>query len=148
MTPSTMTKRAAARRPISSDIPATMRAAAIDRFGGPEVLSVHTLPVPEPNAQEVLIALDAAGVGTWDAGQRSGEWAEGKEEFPLILGIDGAGTVVAVGARVERFAIGDYVYSYSYSNPKGGFYAEYVAVSAGIFLHYFRNQPTSGDPKT
>ena len=131
MTPSTMTKRAAARRPISSDIPATMRAAAIDRFGGPEVLSVHTLPVPEPNAQEVLIALDAAGVGTWDTGQRSGEWAEGKEEFPLILGIDGAGTVVAVGARVERFAIGDYVYSYSYSNPKGGFYAEYVAVSAG-----------------
>jgi NADPH:quinone reductase len=39
--------------------------------------------------------------------------------------------VVAVGARVERVAVGDYVYSYSFSNPKGGFYAEYVAVSAG-----------------
>jgi len=131
MTPSTTTRRAAARRAIPSEIPSTMRAAAIDRFGDPEVLSIHTLPVPEPNAQEVLIALDTAGVGTWDAGQRSGDWAEGNEDFPLVLGLDGAGTVVAVGARVERVAIGDYVYSYSYSNPKGGFYAEYVAVSAG-----------------
>src|SRR5439155_4118092 len=77
------------------------------------------------------IALDATGVGSWDAGLRDGEWAEGEEDFPLILGIDGVGTVVSVGARVERFAVGDYVYSYSFSNPKGGFYAEYVAVSAG-----------------
>ena len=130
MTPSTTARRATARA-IPSEIPATMRAAAIDRFGGPEVLSIHTLPVPEPNAQEVLIALDAAGVGTWDARQRDGDWSEGDEDFPLVPGIDGAGTVVAVGARVKHVAIGDYVYSYSYSNPKGGFYAEYVAVSAG-----------------
>jgi NADPH:quinone reductase-like Zn-dependent oxidoreductase len=115
---------------MPSAIPTTMRAAAIDRFGGPEVLSIHTLPVPEPNAQEVLIALDAAGVGIWDARLRDGGWEEEAEHFPLILGTDGAGTVVAVGARVERLAVGDYVYSYSYANPKGGFYAEYVAVSA------------------
>jgi NADPH2:quinone reductase len=131
MTPSTIARGAARGRPVPSEIPATMRAAAIDRFGGPEVLTVRSLPVPEPNAQEVLIALDGAGVGTWDAGLRSGEWAEDKEDFPRVLGIDGAGTVVAVGARVERIAVGDYVYSYSYANPKGGFYAEYVAVSAG-----------------
>ena len=131
MTPSTTATSAATRRAVPTAIPATMRAAAIDRFGGPEVLSIHTLPVPEPNAQEVLIALDAAGVGSWDAAWRSGEWAEGEEHFPLILGLDGAGTVVSVGARVERLAVGDYVYVYSYGNPKGGFYAEYVAVSAG-----------------
>jgi NADPH:quinone reductase len=131
MTPSTTAKRAVTRRAIPSAIPATMRAAAIDRFGGPEGLSIHTLPVPEPNAQEVLIALDVAGVGIWDAGLRKGTWAEGDEDFPLILGVDGAGTVVAVGARVERLAVGDYVCSYSYGNSKGGFYAEYVAVSAG-----------------
>ena len=131
MTPNTIARRMTARRANPGAIPATMRAAAIDRFGGPDVLSIHTLPVPQPNAQEVLIALDATGVGSWDAGLRDGEWAEGEEDFPLILGIDGVGTVVAVGARVERFAIGDYVYSYSFSNPKGGFYAEYVAVSAG-----------------
>src|SRR2546423_11138881 len=99
MTPSTITRHATARRAIPSEIPATMRAAAIDRFGGPEVLSIHTLPVPEPNAQEVLIALDVAGVGTSDAGQRSGDWAEGVEELPVVLGIDGAGNVVAVGRR-------------------------------------------------
>ncbi|MDQ3948791.1 MAG: NADP-dependent oxidoreductase, partial [Gemmatimonadota bacterium] len=132
MTPSTSARSAATRRAIPSAIPATMRAAAIDRFGGPEVLSIHTLPVPEPSAQEVLIALDAAGVGSWDARQRDGAWsAEGEERFPLIPGTDGAGTVVSVGARVERLAVGDYVYSYGYANPKGGFYAEYVAVSAG-----------------
>jgi NADPH:quinone reductase len=131
MTRSTTATPAASRRAVPSTIPATMRAAAIDRFGGPDVLSIHTLPVPEPNAQEVLIALDAAGVGTWDASLRDGGWAEGEEHFPLVMGTDGAGTVVSVGARVERLAVGDYVYAYSYGNPKGGCYAEYVAVSAG-----------------
>src|SRR5436305_11275569 len=129
MTRSTTARRATARA-IPSEIPATMRAAAIDRFGDPEVLSIHTLPVPVPNAKEVLIALDTAGVGSWDARQRSGEWTTGEEDFPLIPGIDGAGTVVALGAGVKHVAIGDYVYSYSYRNPKGGYYAEYVAVSA------------------
>jgi NADPH2:quinone reductase len=132
MTLSTSARAAVARREVPSAVPAAMRAAAIDRFGGPEVLSIHTLPVPEPSAQEVLIAVDAAGVGMWDARQRDGTWsAEGEERFPLVPGTDGAGTVVAVGARVERLAVGDYVYSYSYANPKGGFYAEYVAVAAG-----------------
>jgi NADPH2:quinone reductase len=131
MTPSTIARSAAARRTTPSGVPATMRAVAIDRFGGPDVLSIHTLPVPELNAQEVLFALHVAGVGTWDGRQRAGAWAEGDEEFPLVLGLDGVGTVAAVGARVERIAVGDRVYSYSYANPKGGYYAEYVAVSAG-----------------
>src|SRR5947209_1710206 len=48
-------------------LPQTMRAAAIDRFGGPEVLTLHTLPVPTPGPSEVLIAIDTAGVGSWDA---------------------------------------------------------------------------------
>jgi NADPH:quinone reductase len=111
-----------------SAVPKTMRAAAIDRFGGPEVLSIHTLPVPTHNAQEVLLAIDTAGVGIWDLSMRNGKWAE-RKDFPLILGTDGAGTVAAVGARVRRLAVGDRVYSYSYQNSKGGFYAEYVAVA-------------------
>jgi NADPH:quinone reductase-like Zn-dependent oxidoreductase len=111
-------------------IPVTMRAAAIDRFGGPEVLSLRTVPVPEVGANEVLIALAAAGVGTWDTGIRSGKYSEGGERFPFILGFDGAGKVAAVGSRVKRFAVGDYVYSYNYEHPKGGFYAEYVVVAA------------------
>jgi NADPH:quinone reductase-like Zn-dependent oxidoreductase len=56
---------------------------------------------------------------------------EGKKHFPFILGIDGAGTVAAVGARVKRVKVGDFVYAYSYTNRSGGFYAEYAAVAAG-----------------
>lgn len=51
-------------------VPKTSRAAAIDRFGGPEVLALHTLPVPDLDANEVLIRLDTAGVGVWDADMR------------------------------------------------------------------------------
>jgi len=49
-----------------------MRAAAIDEFGGPDVLKLHTLPVPAPAAGEVLIRIDPAGVGSWDAEIRGG----------------------------------------------------------------------------
>jgi NADPH:quinone reductase len=122
--------RAPARRGPMQTVPETMRAAAIDRFGGPEVLTIHTLPVPEVDAQEVLIALDTAGVGVWDAEMRAGWFPGGKPRFPLVLGTDGAGIVAAVGSRIRRLKVGDQVYSYSFANPKGGFYAEYVAVLA------------------
>lgn len=112
-----------------------MRAAVIPRFGDSSVFSVDTVPVPRPNSHEVLIAVDVAGVGSWDPGLRSGKWDEGETKFPLILGVDGAGSVVAVGASVDRFAVGDRVYSYSFDHPKGGFYAEYVAVAAGRVAH-------------
>jgi len=110
-------------------IPATMKTAAIDRFGPPEVLTPHVLPVPKAGPHEVLIAVHAAGVGIWDAKIRNGTWATGRERFPLVLGTDGAGVIVARGARVRRFRVDDRVWAYEYSNPKGGFYAEYVAVN-------------------
>jgi NADPH:quinone reductase-like Zn-dependent oxidoreductase len=112
------------------DVSQTMRAAAIDRFGPPSVLKVKRLPVPQLDANEVLIAVHTAGVGSWDADIRGGWWPSGKPKFPLVLGTDGSGTIAAVGARVRRFRVGDRVYGYSWMNPKGGFYAEYVAVAA------------------
>jgi NADPH:quinone reductase-like Zn-dependent oxidoreductase len=111
-------------------IPHTMPAAAIDHFGGPEALTLHVVPIPAIDAGEVLIALDTAGVGRWDADIREGWYPGGKPHFPLVLGVDGAGIVAAVGSRVRRLKVGDHVYSYSWANPKGGFYAEYVAVAA------------------
>jgi NADPH:quinone reductase-like Zn-dependent oxidoreductase len=78
----------------------------------------------------VLIALHAAGVGVWDAEMRAGNYATGKERFPLVLGTDGAGIVAARGARVRRFDVDDRVWAYEYANPKGGFYAEFVVVKA------------------
>jgi NADPH2:quinone reductase len=110
-------------------VPTTMRAAAIDRFGGPGVLTIHELPVPVPDANEVLIALHTAGVGGWDADMRAGWSPDGRPpRFPLVVGTDGSGTIAAVGSRIRRLKRGDQVYSYSFGNPKGGFYAEYVAV--------------------
>jgi NADPH2:quinone reductase len=113
------------------NIPTTMRAAALDRFGRPGVLTLHVLSVPDVGPSEVLIAVHTAGVGSWDADIREGWWPDSKRpQLPLVLGTDGSGTVAAVGGRVRRFAAGDTVYSYSFANPKGGFYAEYVAVAA------------------
>jgi NADPH:quinone reductase-like Zn-dependent oxidoreductase len=103
-----------------------MRAAAIDRFGGPSAITLHTMPVPTPGPRQILIALHAAGVGGWDESIRDGSWKlGGRTKFPLVLGTDGAGVVVAKGARVRRFRVGDRAWAY---DPKAGFYAEYAAV--------------------
>ena len=112
-------------------LPETMRAAALDRFGGPEVLSIHSLPVPTPSAYEVVIAVHYAELGGWDAGIRQEGSPSGKRpHFPYVLGAGGSGTIAAVGSQVRRFKIGEPVYAYQWENPKGGFYAEYVAVAA------------------
>lgn len=116
-------------------IPESMPAVAIDHFGGPEVLVPHVLPVPKVGAAEVLIRLDTAGVGRWDAAIRAGWYPGRKPQFPLVLGTDGAGVVAKVGSRVRRLKVGDQVYSYSWANPKGGFYAEYVAVASNKVAH-------------
>jgi NADPH:quinone reductase-like Zn-dependent oxidoreductase len=110
---------------MPAPIPAQMKAAAIHRFGGPEVLRAETLPVPRPGPGQVLVRLDAAGIGVWDPSVRSGEVQLGNSGFPQVIGNDGAGEVVAAGDGARRFRPGDRVYAYSFS---GGFYAEYVAV--------------------
>lgn len=110
---------------MQGSIPQEMKAAAIDRFGGPEVLHVERLPVPRPEARQVLIRLESAGIGVWDPYVRTGEIEGGSRRFPRVIGNDGAGEVVAVGDAVSRFHVGDHVYAFSY---EGGFYAEYVAL--------------------
>jgi NADPH:quinone reductase len=112
-------------------IPETMKAAAFDRFGPPSVLSLHEVQVPKPGPGEVLIALDTAGIGSWDTSIRDGSWRKpGRTRFPVIPGVDGAGVVVAKGSRVQRFRVGDRVYAYEFGNSHGGFYAEFAAAQA------------------
>jgi len=103
-----------------------MKGIAIDAPGGPEVMTLRTLPVPTVDADDVLIEVHAAGVAVWDLQiRKSMAWV--KPRFPYVLGSDGSGIVVAIGASVTRFKVGDAVYGYCWDNLKGGFYAEYVS---------------------
>jgi NADPH2:quinone reductase len=113
----------------------TMKAVALESFGGLDRMRIRELPVPDIEPDEVLIRVDTAGVGEWDPAEREGQLAELLEDgprFPYVLGSDGSGTVVAVGADVKNVKEGDRVYSCSFLNPKGGFYAQYVPVKATL----------------
>ena len=124
------------RRPSRGAVrlPATMRAAAIDRFGGPEVVTLHTLPVPDVDPGQVLVAVHTSGLAGWDADIREGWSPTGrKPRFPLVLGSDGSGTVAAVGSRVRRFKVGDRVYAASFETS--GFHAQYIAVDSDRVAH-------------
>ena len=109
-------------------VPTTMAAAALDQGGGPEVLSIHHLPVPTPGAGEVLIAVEAAGLGVWEAHFRRNPGAS--THFPLVLGSDGSGTVVAIGPGVRGFKTGDAVYG-----TNAAFDAEYAKVRVENIAH-------------
>jgi len=83
------------------------------------MLTLHDVPVPTPGPHEVLIALETAGIGSWDASIRDGSLRQpGRPRFPLVPGVDGAGVVVAKGARVRRFRLGDHVYAYEWGNRR------------------------------
>lgn len=116
----------------------TMRAVALDEFGGPEALRIQELPIPQIEPNEVLIRVEAAGVGAWDPYEREGRFVEitgVKPTFPYVLGTDGAGTIAAVGKDVNRFKEGDRVYAAQLANPKGGFYAQYAAINSDNVSH-------------
>ena len=102
-------------------VPDTMTAIAITAPGGPEVLRPTVLPVPKPAAGEVLIRLEAAGINRPDVLQRLGLYPPppGAPETP---GLEGAGTVVALGLEVTGYAVGDRVTALL----AGGGYAEYA----------------------
>ncbi|WP_375757993.1 NADP-dependent oxidoreductase [Corallococcus exercitus] len=116
---------------MPATIPDKMKAVALDRFGGPEVLGIKTVSVPSCGDDEVLVRVAAAGIGAWDWMEREGQMAEmlpGGPKFPYVPGTDGAGEIVAVGKNVKDLKVGDQVYGSAFMSAKGGFYAEYVAV--------------------
>jgi NADPH2:quinone reductase len=111
----------------------TMRAVAIDEFGGIEKMKPRQLPVPEVATDEILVRVDTAGVGVWDPFEPEGRFAKEfgiQARFPHVLGSDGAGTVEEVGDEVRSLKRGDRVYGINFLNPKGGFYAEYTVIKA------------------
>src|SRR5258706_8638335 len=109
----------------------TMKTVAIDRFGGLNEMKIRELPVPELDANEILVKGEAAGVGVWGPFEREGGFAKEynlSPKFPIILGSDGAGTVEAIGEKVSHFKKGDRVYAISFMSPKGGFYAGHLVL--------------------
>jgi NADPH2:quinone reductase len=83
-----------------------MRAIQIQEAGGPEVLTVSEVPDPEPGAGELLIDIAVAGVNYIDINQRSGRYPL---PLPIKIGLEGTGTVRALGEGVTGFAVGDRV---------------------------------------
>jgi len=100
-----------------------MKAIRVHEFGGPEVLTYENVPDPSPKANEALVKLEAAGVNFIDIYQRTGIY---KLALPLTLGLEGAGTVTAVGADVQSVKVGDRV---AWTSVPGA-YADYCAVPA------------------
>ncbi|MGH2555297.1 MAG: quinone oxidoreductase family protein, partial [Actinomycetota bacterium] len=102
-----------------------MRAVVIDRNGGPDVLMLEDRPTPGPRSGQLLVDVGVAGVNYRDIYEREGRGGYGSE-VPLVVGVEGAGTVRAVGPGVEEFSIGDRV---AWAAAPGS-YAEHVVVDA------------------
>ncbi len=102
-------------------MPEMMRAVEITQPGGPDVLRLCDRPVPSPGAEQILIAVDHAGVNRPDALQRAGSYdpPRGASDLP---GLEASGIVAAIGPGVTRWAVGDKVCALL---PGGG-YAEHV----------------------
>jgi NADPH2:quinone reductase len=100
-----------------------MKAIQVKQTGGPEVMELAEMPVPEPKANEAVIKLAASGVNFIDVYHREGRY---KVPLPFVPGQEGAGVVQAVGAAVRSVKNGDRV---AWSSQLGS-YAEYAAVQA------------------
>jgi NADPH:quinone reductase len=107
-----------------------MLAVTVSHFG--ESPAVRQIATPSAGPGQVLIKLFGAGVNPMDAKLASGEWRPAPAIFPMVLGVDGAGVVEAVGEGTTRFFPGDKVFGQLFIPPIGasGTYAEYVAVTA------------------
>jgi len=102
-------------------LPKTMKAVVIAGKGGPEVLQLQDMPLPQPAPGEVLIKVAAAGVNRPDVLQRQGSYPppKGHSELP---GLEVSGVIAGLGDGVQRFSQGDEVLALL----SGGGYAEYA----------------------
>lgn len=108
----------------------TMMAWRVHEFGPPSVMKFERIARPHPGRGEVLVKVEAAGVGPWDGWIRAGKSAL-PQPLPLTPGADFAGEVVAPGPGVSDLHVGDRVYGVT--NPQFvGAYAEYAIASAAM----------------
>ena len=109
-----------------------MKAVFTNQYGSTQVLQYGDIETPSINRDQLLVKVYASSVNPVDWKIRAGQlqFLTGYK-FPMVLGFDVSGEVVAVGESVTRFQTGDKVYAYLDSLP-GGAYAEYAAVSEGV----------------
>ena len=105
-----------------------MKAAYIERFGGPAVIQYGDLPDPVAGPGEVLVDVAAASVNGADWKVRAGHYGQAK--FPLVLGRDFSGAVAAAGAGAD-LKLGDDVFGVLEGGREGA-YAEKLAIKAAI----------------
>lgn len=109
-----------------------MRAAGVHEFGGR--VEVLDLPDPrDPGPDEVLIEVAAAGVGNWDEIVRTGNWNIGRDA-PMALGVEVAGTVIAVGSEVTGLEPGDEVLGHPLQLREQGCWAQRLVAEAGLLV--------------
>lgn len=110
----------------------TMKAVQLQTTGGPEVLSLVDLPLPQPGAGQVRVKAHAIGAGGPDVLIRNGTY-KWMPPLPAIPGNELAGIVDAVGPGVSRLAIGDRVLVSARELPqRGGCYAQAICVAESV----------------
>jgi len=114
---------------MSTEIPAQMKAIVVTEPGEPEVMQLSTLDTPKPGINEVLLKVAAAGINRPDVMQRKGMYPP-PPGAPETLGLEVAGTVVALGESVSGLNIGDKVCAL----VAGGGYAEYCIATPALCL--------------
>ncbi|MFI4998856.1 MAG: NADPH:quinone oxidoreductase family protein [Reyranellales bacterium] len=102
-----------------------MRAVVCDRLGDPSVLKIEERPVPVPGPADLLIKVGAASVNFPDVLMLSAGYQH-KPELPFVPGMEGAGTIEAIGGEVKNWQVGDKVIF----GMKPGAFADYVRVPA------------------
>jgi NADPH:quinone reductase-like Zn-dependent oxidoreductase len=107
--------------------PSWMMACRVHRFGPPEVITFEQIEPPTPGTGQVLVQVQAAGVGPWDGWIRAGKSVL-PQALPLTLGSDLAGIVQAVGPNVTTLQPGDAVFGVTNAQFTGA-YAEYALAS-------------------
>jgi NADPH:quinone reductase-like Zn-dependent oxidoreductase len=113
-----------------------LRGCGVERLGGRVKLLELTGPVAGPG--QIVVAVASAGVGAWDPLLPGADWDVGLRP-PAAMGVEGAGVVVAIGAGVAEFTVGDAVLAHEAPLPGGsGFWAERVLVTAA---HAARRPP-------
>jgi NADPH:quinone reductase-like Zn-dependent oxidoreductase len=110
--------------------PSRMMACRVHRFGPPEVITLEQIEPPTPGTGQVLVRVQAAGVGPWDGWIRAGKSVL-PQPLPLTLGSDLSGIVQAVGPDVTTLRPGDAVFGVTNAQFIGA-HAEYALASVGM----------------